>query len=210
LPSKEWCNKVAFWLFELRRSFMLIGILIMGGLGAICGLGLALASKIFYVYVDPKIEAVAAALPGANCGGCGMPGCGANAEAIVAGKASPASCVAGGPDISAEIARILGVSLEAREPDFARPGCTYGYQDAEQKFIYEGIRDCRAAALLHGGSKVCPIGCIGLGTCVRACPFGALSMGPDNLPVVNHDKCTGCGTCERICPKHIIDRKSVV
>jgi formate dehydrogenase (NADP+) beta subunit len=114
------------------------------------------------------------------------------------------SCVAGGSDLAAEIAGILGVKLEAREPDVARPGCTYGYQDADRKFIYEGIHDCRAAVLLHGGSKVCPIGCIGLGTCARACPFDALSMGPDNLPVVNLAKCTGCGTCERVCPKHII------
>ncbi|MBN2033761.1 MAG: FAD-dependent oxidoreductase [Deltaproteobacteria bacterium] len=183
---------------------MLGGLLIMGCLGVLCGVGLALASKIFYVYVDPKVEAVSSALPGANCGGCGFPGCGANAEAIVAGKSSPSSCVAGGPDLGAEIAAILGVKLEAREPDTARPGCTYGYQDAERKFIYEGIHDCVAATLLYGGSKVCPIGCIGLGTCVRACPFDALSMGPDNLPVVNPDKCTGCGTCERVCPKHII------
>ena len=183
---------------------MIGGLLIMGSLATLCGLGLALASRIFYVYVDPKIEAVAGALPGANCGGCGLPGCNANAEAIVAGKASPSSCVAGGSDLAAEIAAILGVKLEAREPDVARPGCTYGYQDADRKFIYEGIHDCRAAILLHGGSKVCPIGCIGLGTCARACPFDALSMGPDNLPVVNLAKCTGCGTCERICPKHII------
>jgi len=183
---------------------MLGGLLIMGCLGVLCGVGLALASKIFYVYVDPKIEAVTEALPGANCGGCGLPGCSANAEAIVAGKASPSSCVAGGPDLGAQIAEILGVKLEAREPDVARPGCTYGFQDADLKFRYEGIKDCRAAVLLHGGSKVCPIGCIGLGTCARACPFDALSMGPDNLPVVDLEKCTGCGTCERICPKHII------
>jgi formate dehydrogenase beta subunit len=183
---------------------MLGGLIIMAGLGVFCGVGLALASKIFYVYVDPKVEAVSGALPGANCGGCGLPGCSANAEAIVAGRSSPSSCVAGGSDLAAQIAEILGVKLEAREPDLARPGCTYGYQDADLKFMYEGIRDCRAALLLHGGSKVCPIGCIGLGTCARACPFDALSMGPDNLPVVDLAKCTGCGTCERICPKHII------
>ncbi len=183
---------------------MLAGLLIMGGLGVLCGAGLALASKIFYVYVDPKVEAVAGALPGANCGGCGLPGCGANAEAIVAGKSSPGSCVAGGSDLAAEIAAIMGVKLEAREPDFARPGCTYGIQDADLKYIYDGLWDCRAAALLGGGAKVCPIGCLGLGTCVRSCPFGALSMGADNLPVVDVEKCTGCGTCERACPKHII------
>ena len=180
----------------------------MAGLGVVCGIGLALASKIFYVYVDPKVEALAEALPGANCGGCGLPGCSANAEAIAKGKSSPASCVAGGPDVGPAIARILGVAFEAKEPDLARPGCTYGFQDADLKFVYDGIRDCRAAALLSGGSKVCPIGCIGLGTCAKACPFDALSMGSDNLPVVNLKKCTGCGTCERICPKHIITLSS--
>jgi NADPH-dependent glutamate synthase beta subunit-like oxidoreductase len=183
---------------------MVSGLLIMGALGVLCGAGLAVASKIFYVYVDPKIEAVEEALPGANCGGCGYPGCSANAAAIVAGKSSPASCVAGGPELAEEIAALMGVKLEAREPDVARPGCTYGIQDADLKYLYDGVRDCRAAALLYGGSKVCPIGCLGLGTCVRACPFDALSMGPDNLPVVNPERCTGCGTCERVCPKHII------
>jgi formate dehydrogenase beta subunit len=187
---------------------MLGGILVMGGLGVVVGVGLALASKVFYVYVDPKIEAVGEALPGANCGGCGLPGCSANAEAIVEGRASASSCVAGGPDIAAEIAEIMGVKLEAREPDIARPGCTYGFQDADVKYIYDGVIDCRAASLLDGGSKVCPIGCLGLGTCVRACPFDALSMGADNLPVVDPKRCTGCGTCERICPKHIITLSS--
>jgi NADPH-dependent glutamate synthase beta subunit-like oxidoreductase len=183
---------------------MLGGILVMGTVGVVVGVGLALASKIFYVYVDPKIEAVDEALPGANCGGCGYPGCCSNAEAIVAGKSSPSSCVACGPEIAEEIAEIMGMKLEAREPDIAMPGCSYGLHVADVKYIYNGINDCRAAALLNGGTKVCPIGCLGLGTCVRACPFDALSMGPDNLPVVDPDRCTGCGTCERICPKHII------
>ena len=187
---------------------MLGGVLLMGGLGMVVGVGLALASKIFYVWVDPKIEAIDEALPGANCGGCGLPGCSANAEAIATGKASASSCVAGGPEIAAEIAEIMGVKLEAREPDVAKPGCTYGIQDADLKYIYSGITDCRGAALLYGGSKVCPVGCLGLGTCVNACPFNALSMGEDNLPVVNLDRCTGCGTCERVCPKHIITLSS--
>jgi formate dehydrogenase beta subunit len=135
----------------------------MGGIGTlVVGIGLALASKVFYVYVDPKIEAVDDALPGANCGGCGLPGCSANAEAIVAGKAAPNSCVAAGPeDVAEAIAAILGVSVEAKEPDIALPGCTYGVADADTKYSYDGMNDCRAAALLSGGMKVCNIGCLG-------------------------------------------------
>jgi NADPH-dependent glutamate synthase beta subunit-like oxidoreductase len=188
---------------------MTIAILLMGGLGLLVGICLALASKVFYVYVDPKIVAVEEVLPGANCGGCGKPGCSANAEAIVAGQASPNSCVAAGEDVALAIAGILGVSVEAREPDIALPGCTYGVADAEVKYKYDGLNDCRAVAMLSGGMKVCNIGCLGLGTCAAACPFDAITMGPKGLPVVDEVKCTGCGTCERICPKHIITLSSV-
>ena len=188
---------------------MTIAILLMGGLGLVVGIGLALASKIFYVYVDPQIVAIDDVLPGANCGGCGLPGCTANAEAIVEGKASPNSCVAAGEDVALAIAEILGVSVEAKEPDIALPGCTYGVTDAAVKYNYDGLNDCRAAALLSGGMKVCNIGCLGLGTCATACPFDAIVMGPKGLPEVDEVKCTGCGTCERVCPKHIITLSSV-
>ncbi len=184
-------------------------VVIMGGLGVVIGICLAFASKIFYVYVDPKILAVEDALPGANCGGCGLPGCSANAEAIVKGDAAPNSCVAAGPEVAEAIAAIMGMTIEAKEPDIARPGCYFGVADADLKFHYNGVNDCRAAALLGGGMKVCAIGCMGLGSCVRACPFDALSMGPDGIPVVDEVKCTGCGTCERVCPKHIINLSSV-
>jgi len=184
-------------------------VFMMGGLGLLVGVGLAVASKVFYVYIDPQILEVEDALPGANCGGCGLPGCSANAEAIVAGRAAPNSCVAAGPDVAEIIAAILGVSVEAKEPDIARPGCTYGVANADTKFLYDGLNDCRAAALLSGGMKVCTIGCLGLGTCQRACPFNAIVMGPEGLPVVDEELCTGCGTCERVCPKNIINLSSV-
>ncbi len=188
---------------------MFIAIALMGGLGLVVGIGLAIASKIFYVYVDPLVLAVDEALPGANCGGCGLPGCSSNAEAIVAGKAAPNSCVAAGPETAEAIAAILGVSVEAKEPDIALPGCTYGVADADTKFDYNGMNDCRAAALLSGGMKVCTIGCLGLGTCAKVCPFDAIEMGANGLPVVHEGRCTGCGTCERACPKHIITLSSV-
>jgi NADPH-dependent glutamate synthase beta subunit-like oxidoreductase len=188
---------------------MIQAVLMMGGLGLIVGVGLAVASKVFYVYVDPKVVAVEGVLPGANCGGCGLPGCSSNAEAIVEGKASANSCVAAGPEVAEAIAAVLGVALEAKEPDIALPGCTYGVQDADLKYLYDGVGDCRAAALLAGGMKVCSIGCLGLASCAKACPFDAITMGPDNLPKVDEVKCTGCGTCERVCPKHIINLSSV-
>jgi len=187
----------------------MVAVFMLGGLGLLVGVGLAVASKIFYVYVDPLIVQVEEALPGANCGGCGLPGCSANAEAIVAGKAAPNSCVAAGPETAEAIAAILGVTIEAKEPDIAKPGCTYGVADADVKFIYDGLNDCRAAAMLNGGMKVCSVGCLGLGTCERACPFDAITMGPQGLPVVDEARCTGCGTCERVCPKHIINLSSV-
>ena len=183
-------------------------VFMMGSLGLLVGAGLAIASKVFYVYVDPKILEIEDTLPGANCGGCGVPGCSANAEAIVAGRAAPNSCVAAGSDVAEAIAAIMGVSVEAKEPDIARPGCTYGVAEADTKFVYDGLSDCRAAALLSGGMKVCTIGCLGLGTCERACPFNAIVMGPEGLPVVDDVLCTGCGTCESVCPKNIINLSS--
>ncbi len=188
---------------------MIAAILMMGGLGIIIGSGLAVASRVFYVYVDPLVEKIDDLLPGANCGGCGYPGCAPNAEAIARGKASPASCVAGGADLAEAIAAVMGMTVEAKEPDIARPGCTYSVEKAAKKYEYAGLSDCQAASLLYGGMKICDIGCLGLASCMRACPFDAIIMGKDGLPIVLEDKCTGCGTCERVCPKHIIKLSSV-
>jgi len=127
----------------------------------------------------------------------------------VAGISAPNSCVAAGAEVAEAIAEIMGVKIEAKEPDIARPGCYFGVQDADTKYIYNGLDDCRAVALLGGGMKVCTIGCLGLGTCAKACPFNAITMGPEGLPVVIEKKCTGCGTCERVCPKHIINLSSI-
>ena len=116
--------------------------------------------------------------------------------------------MAAGAEVAEAIAEIMGIKVEAKEPDIARPGCYFGVQDADLKYIYDGLDDCRAVALLGGGMKVCTIGCLGLGTCAKACSFDAISMGPQGLPVVDEKKCTGCGACERVCPKHIINLSS--
>ncbi len=188
---------------------MFQSILMMGGLGVAIGTVLVIASKAFYVYEDPKVVAIDDALPGANCGGCGYPGCNANAQAIVDGVQDVNSCVAAGDDVAMAIAQIMGVSVSDSEPEFAGPGCYYSKDEADMEYRYQGITDCRAASLLFGGMKVCRIGCLGLGTCVNACMFGALIIGPDGLPKVDQEKCTGCGACERVCPKNIIRLTSV-
>ncbi|MCB2185821.1 MAG: FAD-dependent oxidoreductase [Deltaproteobacteria bacterium] len=188
---------------------MLFEALAIGGLGLVSALGLGVASRVFAVEVDPLVEAVEEALPGANCGGCGFAGCSSAALAIASGKAPANICVGGGPEVGEAVGVIMGVSVGFREPDIALVDCTYGTDKAELKYLYDGVQDCRAAALLAGGPKVCEVGCLGLGSCAKACPFGAITIGPDHLPKVDSRICTGCGTCERVCPKNIIHLNSV-
>ena len=183
---------------------MIEAILGLGGLGLLAGLGLGAASKKFAVEVDPRVEAILEALPGANCGGCGFPGCSGMAEAMARGDAGITGCPVSAPEAVKAIAEILGVEAETREPLVARVLCAGGRGKAAEKFRYHGVEDCRAAALVAGGSKACSYGCLGLGTCARSCPFGAITMGPQGLPVIDEDRCTSCGNCVAACPKQII------
>ena len=183
---------------------ILFPILVLGGIGLAGAVGLGIASRVFAVYVDPNITAIEDELPGANCGGCGFAGCSSAAEAIAKGKAPANVCIAGGDEVAVRIAAIMGVEVGASEKLVAEVGCRYGVEDADLRYKYAGIQDCRAEALLGGGTKECPIGCLGLGSCKKACPFHAITMSEDGLPVVNEDLCTGCGTCVRTCPKGII------
>lgn len=188
---------------------MLTASIVMAILGILAAAGLGYAAKIFYVYVDPKITAVEEALPGANCGGCGYPGCSGAAVAIVEGKAPANVCVAGGVETAAEVARVMGVELVEREKEVAKVKCRGGSSRAESRFEYDGVTDCRAAVLLGGGDKICDVGCLGLGTCVANCPFDAIKLGPDRIPVVDEEKCTGCGTCVRLCPKNVLRLETI-
>ncbi|MDY6933883.1 MAG: FAD-dependent oxidoreductase [Spirochaetota bacterium] len=165
--------------------------------------GLSIASRLFYVWEDPKIVEVEEALLGANCGGCGYAGCSAAAVAIVSGEASANVCIAGGPDIANRVAEIMGVTVEIGEPELAKMYCLGG-ERAEDRFTYNGINDCRAAYLYAGGDKECEVGCLGFGNCIKVCQFGAIEMGKLGVPVFNPDKCVSCGSCVKTCPKGII------
>lgn len=174
-------------------------ILVLFLLGLAAAGVLAAASKILYVKEDPRIALVENCLPGANCGGCGYPGCSAAAAAVVKGDASPEVCVAGGADIAANIAAVIGAEVSFKEPKVATNICTGGSR-ANLLFEYEGVEDCRAEALLYGGEKSCGLGCIGLGSCVKACGFDAIRIGENGLPIVDMNACRSCGKCAEVCP----------
>ncbi len=186
-------------------DYSIVGALAeLGFFGLLFGAGLGIAAKKFSVEVDPRVEKIIEALPSANCGACGFPGCSGYAKAVVAQTAPVNACIPGGGAVASQISSILGVAAtNAAEPKVAVCSCNGGKR-AFDKFEFEGIGDCRAVKLVAGGQKTCPHGCLGFGNCAKVCPFGALTMGDDNLPLVDFDKCTGCGICVRECPNAVM------
>jgi len=182
---------------------IIIPVLTLTGLGVAFGVGLAIASKKFCVAIDPRIEKIYAHLPGANCGACGLAGCIGFAEALIQGTCSVERCVVAGSEKRAEIAGILGVEAKTKTKKVAVVNCHGGSKRVKDKFIYAGIKDCVAANLVMGGPKACAYGCIGYGTCIKVCPFGAIIINEEDLPVIDEDKCNACGNCVAICPKQI-------
>lgn len=188
------------------KSLITFTFIFLAGLGAIFGLGLAFAAQKFAVKVDPKVEMVRDVLPGANCGACGFAGCQGYAEAVATRPEVPPNlCAPGKATVAEAVARITGKVAEAVEPNFARIMCQGGWSKSVKRFKYEGVQDCRAAVLAGGGDKACMYGCLGYGTCAKVCPFGAITMNDDHLPVVDITKCTGCRKCEQACPKKVIE-----
>lgn len=182
---------------------ILIPVAIVGGLGLVFGLGLAYASKKFEVKVDERVAKVRELLPGANCAACGQTGCDAFAECVVEGKCPVNGCPVGGPEVAEKIGKVLGVEAGNMDVKVARVMCGGTYDTCRVKFNYEGIEDCAAAGALHGGPSACSFGCVGLGNCVKACPFGAMIV-ENGLAKVIPSKCTACGKCVAACPKRII------
>ncbi len=188
-------------------SIVLITIITLVGLGALSALILYLAAQKFKVFEDPRINLVEEALPAANCGGCGFPGCRAFAEALVkADDISELNCPVGGADVMANVANILGKEVSKADPLVAVVRCNGTCELRPRNNKYEGADSCAAAALLYGGETGCSYGCYGLGDCVRACAFDAMHMDSETgLPVINEDNCVACGACVDACPKDIIE-----
>ncbi|MDT8318088.1 MAG: RnfABCDGE type electron transport complex subunit B [bacterium] len=183
---------------------MIEAIISLSGLGLVAGLGLAVASKVFAVHVDPKVAAIDEALLGTNCGACGFPGCAGLAAAIASGEAKVTDCLPGGEAVAKAVAAIMGVDAEVAEKEVAVVLCKGGDRDAKTKFDYRGVKDCWAAMQVGGGFKSCSYGCLGLGSCYKVCEFGAIEITEDRLAIIKPEKCVGCTLCVAACPKEII------
>lgn len=181
--------------------------LALGGIGLVIGGLLAVASKVFYVEVDAKVELIRRLLPSINCGACGFPGCAGAAEAIAEGRAQSTACVAGGADVVKQIGALLGVEITddtVTTKNKALIRCGGGKREVNHRYIYDGQQDCQMAQQLSGGPLLCTYGCLGLQNCVNACPFVAITIGEDGLPKINWDDCRSCGACVKACPRGII------
>lgn len=196
-------------------STFLLAVAILGGLSAVFAILIAIANRVFYVYEDPRIEAVTTMLPGNNCGACGQAGCRAFAEAVVAGSIKPANCTVMDAEQKSAVADYLGVDAGDVRKRVARLLCAGGSDVAVQQAEYRGYESCAAAAAVAGGGKGCTWGCLGLADCQVSCTFNAIHMNAHDLPVVDVDLCTACGDCVDACPKNLftimpLDQKLIV
>lgn len=183
---------------------IIYAVLVLGILAAIFGFILAVAAKVFHVEKDPREEAITEILPGANCGGCGYPGCGGYAVAVVKGIAPVTACAAGGPEVAEKMAAIMGVDAGAAVRTVALVQCAGHNGCATNNFDYVGLQDCLSATLVGGGGpKSCNYGCMGLGSCVAACAFDAIHI-ENGIAVVDREACVGCMACATACPKNLI------
>ncbi|MBQ6719401.1 MAG: RnfABCDGE type electron transport complex subunit B [Oscillospiraceae bacterium] len=192
---------------------IILAIAVLGGLGLIFGLVLAAASKVFYVETDPRLDQLNACLPGANCGGCGYAGCGAYAEAVLKGEAPIGACASGGNECAQAMAAIMGVKAEAVTRKVALVRCSGDrsydkdgnlVRGSKIKAEYEGFKDCMAASKVGGNGPIsCKYGCLGFGTCTKACKYGAISV-KNGVAVVDEDLCVGCMACAAACPRNLI------
>ena len=191
-------------------SFILTAVIVLGAIALIAAVILYVCSKKFAVKEDPRIAQVSALLPGANCGGCGFPGCSGMADALVkgadAGSLEGLMCPVGGADVMGQVADLLGMAIANTDPMVAVVRCNGTCEFRPRMAEYNGLRTCTAMNACGAGETGCGYGCLGCGDCVAACQFEAIHMNPETgLPEVDEDKCTACGACTKACPRHIIE-----
>ena len=184
---------------------IIIAAAVVGILGILIGIFLGIASEKFKVEVDEKEILVRNELPGNNCGGCGYAGCDALAKAIAAGQAEVGACPVGGASTAEKIGAIMGVAGGTAEKKVAFVKCKGTCDKTKVQYNYYGVDDCKKVSVVPGaGEKACTYGCMGYGSCVKACAFDAIHV-VDGVAVVDKEKCVACGKCVSSCPNHLIE-----
>lgn len=160
---------------------MILAAASMSALGLGLGLVLGLAARRFHVETPPIVDEIERALPGADCGQCGLPGCRGAAEALAAGAAPVTLCPPGGRDVAVKLAEITGVDPGAGGLDLA------GTEEAPPlvAFIFED----------H---------CTGCTKCFKRCPTDAIVGAAKQIHAVIWDACIGCDACVEVCPTEAI------
>ena len=188
-------------------NVIIISLITLGVIGALAAVILYFVAKKFYVYEDPRIDEVEAALPGANCGACGYPGCRGFADVCVKSDSLDSLlCPVGGAAVMEKVGEILGKTAGSVEPTVAVVRCNGTCENRPQTNQYDGVQSCAIAHNLYGGETGCSWGCLGLGDCEISCKFDALHINPETgLPEIDEDKCTSCEACVKACPRLLIE-----
>lgn len=184
---------------------ILIAAATVGIIGLLIGLFLGIAGEKFKVEIDEREVRVREELPGNNCGGCGYAGCDALAKAIASGEASVDACPVGGAPVAEKIASIMGKEAGESVRTCAYVKCNGDCDKTRDSYEYSGVKDCSVMPhMQNGGPKTCTYGCLGYGSCKKACPFGAIEI-VNGIAVVDKDKCKSCGKCVAACPRNLIE-----
>ena len=191
-------------------NLIISSIIVLGVIGLASAVILYFVAQKFKVEEDTRIDEVAELLPGANCGGCGYPGCRGFAEACVkADSLENMLCPVGGLPVMCKVSEFLGHAVCQATPKIAVVRCNGSCANRPRTNKFDGAKNCKIATQLYAGETNCSYGCLGFGDCAAACQFDAIKINTETgIPEVDEEKCTACGACVKACPKKVIELRN--